>query len=504
MDSARPAALSRHMSMYLPSSTTMTPIHAPSPAFPPQPTNRRHSSMNPRRPLRSSPLAGPALSSEGAVDDDNDTETIRARPSRISSTPEFSQRAPSLLYPPSRRESMRTPFNTNASDIPPVPPLPPNLTQAPPSPSPTPPSRRASILSVKSLIRKKSKVSVQSPAAPSPSSSVPKPYAMPATSSAPDPRASKNSNLGVGRLRTRSATSLPDHVRPRGPDRRLGSEADVTAPRPRTATRAPQDSSWLTQNTFAETPRFTRLGLGSGVVMPVPAKKARRVSRAPSSTSMREEGNGGRQSPTQSKPSLSLTRSNSSSRESVLSILSEPPQIHSSATSIASNGSIGSIGSECAPIREEAEDGDTDADDEGIVIGRRPEARRENSNATARLEQQKEDERRRWNSIKSVKSLGRSRKTSDAPQRRLSVLSTFGSDDTHGGMVKPVSLGKTTGGPLAAAAVKMEVTLQTSPPTASGKASAPQHKQTEATKPKTTIRRLMRRLSTVGRRQATL
>ncbi|KAL1746572.1 hypothetical protein HDZ31DRAFT_33859 [Schizophyllum fasciatum] len=496
MDSARPAALHRHMSMYLPS-TSMTPIHAPSPGLPPQPSNRRHSTMNPRRPLRSSPLAGPALSSEGAVDDDTDAETIRARPSRISSTPEFSQRPPALLYPPSRRDSMRTVFNTNASDIPPVPPLPANLTQTAPSPESTPPSRRASILSVKSLIRKKSKASVPSRAAHPPSSSVPQHYAIP-PSTAPDPRANKNDTAGVGRLRTRSVASLPDRVRPRGPDRRLGSEADVTARRAPAATRAPQDASWLTQNTYADTPRFTRLGLGSGVVMPVPAKKARRVSRAPSAASMRSEATGGRLSPTHTLASLALTRSNSSSRESVRSVLSEPPAIHSSATSIASNGSIGS---ECAPIREEAEDGDADADDEGIVIGRRPEARRDNSDATARLAQ-RDAERRRWASVRSL-SWPRKAATGNAPQRRLSFLSSVGSDDNHGGMVKPVSLGKAAGGPIAAAAVKMEVTLQTSPPAASGKHTMPQQKQPEL-KSRTTLRRLMRRLSTVGRRQATL
>ncbi|TRM70093.1 hypothetical protein BD626DRAFT_23367 [Schizophyllum amplum] len=488
MDAARPATLNRHKSMYIPAPASLTPLQPPAPPFQPPPMNRRHSSMNPRRPLRSSPLAGPALSSEGVVDDEDTTP--KARPSRIASTPELSSERPGSsmsLYMPRWEGSRGTTPDTSAPDIPPIPPLPahaqPTISEAPQ------PSRRASLLSMKSLIRKKSKASVRSAAAPSPSSSVPPPPPGAIAAPVSETHGKKNA-IGLDRARARSVTSLPERgARARAPARH-NSDADVGALH--TPSRAtPQDSSWLTHNTYAETPRFSRLGLGSGVVMPVPAKASRRLSREPSSTSMRSVSPSGRASPPHTTPSLSLTRtrSNSSSRESVLS---EPPVLHSSAASIASTGS------ECAPIREEAEE------DEGIVIGRRSE---QPESHEARRQRSRSEPRSRWGSMRSMRSLSRKAigdATSAAPAsgKRLSFLSFGpGSDNAHE-LVKPVPLSAKAGGPVGATAMKMEVTLPAQPVPAAPEKVAP--RQPEVPKRKNTARRFMRTLSTVGRRQATI
>ncbi|KAJ3929931.1 MAG: hypothetical protein NXY57DRAFT_361648 [Lentinula lateritia] len=176
---------------------------------------RRHSV---HRPLRSSPLAGPALSSEGLVIPDEDVQR-RCKPNRISSSPEIPSTSSPSIYP-ADIDHLPLPAITTR----------PRLHQRNSSPN------YLTVPSV-SLTKSPSAPSLHMPSTPPSFSTSPKPSLRP--------------------LYIQSNTSPISTVPPSAP---VGD--------------------WLVTNTYAETPRFSRLNMGSNVVMPVPAKEYRRKSIA--------------------------------------------------------------------------------------------------------------------------------------------------------------------------------------------------------------------------------
>ncbi|KAJ3874519.1 hypothetical protein F5051DRAFT_91364 [Lentinula edodes] len=198
--------------------TVMHSNESPSSPMPsPMPSPIRRHSVH--RPLRSSPLAGPALSSEGLVIPDEDVQR-RCKPNRISSSPELPSTSSPSIYP-ADIDHLPLPAITTR----------PRLHQRNSSPN---------YLTVPSVSLTKS------PSAPS--------LHMPSTTpSSPSPKLS---------LR------LPY----------IESNMSPTSSAPRSAPVVAGD--WLVTNTYAETPRFSRLNMGSNVVMPVPAKEYRRKSIA--------------------------------------------------------------------------------------------------------------------------------------------------------------------------------------------------------------------------------
>ncbi|KAJ3850481.1 hypothetical protein EV368DRAFT_84505 [Lentinula lateritia] len=179
---------------------------------------RRHSV---RRPLRSSPLAGPALSSEGLVIPDEDVQR-RCKPNRISSSPELPSTSSPSIYP---ADIDHLPLHTYPAIT-----TRPRLHQRNSSPN---------YLTVPSVSLTKS------PSAPS--------LHMPST----PPSFSTSPKTSLRPPYTESNTS---------PTSTAARSAPVMA------------GDWLVTNTYAETPRFSRLNMGSNVVMPVPAKEYRRKS----------------------------------------------------------------------------------------------------------------------------------------------------------------------------------------------------------------------------------
>ncbi|KAJ3900669.1 hypothetical protein F5879DRAFT_971717 [Lentinula edodes] len=178
---------------------------------------RRHSV---HRPLRSSPLAGPALSSEGLVIPDEDVQR-RCKPNRISSSPELPSTSSSSIYP-ADIDHLPLPAITTR----------PRLHQRNSSPN------YLTVPSV-SLTKSPSAPSLHMPSTPSPFSPSTKLSLRP-------PYIESNTSSTSSALRS----------------------APVVA------------GDWLVTNTYAETPRFSRLNMGSNVVMPVPAKEYRRRSIA--------------------------------------------------------------------------------------------------------------------------------------------------------------------------------------------------------------------------------
>ncbi|KAE9406601.1 hypothetical protein BT96DRAFT_222713 [Gymnopus androsaceus JB14] len=176
-------------------------------------SKRRHSlaPASVRRPLRSSPLAGPALSREGLVIPDENAQG-RPKPSRISSTPELA--------------SMSSDFTIYSADH--IPPL---------------PSSHSGIVTTP----------LKAPSAPSLHTPPPSPPSRP-----------------VSRGSTKSLPALT-HATPVPP----------SFPRAlhRNSSPAVNAESWLTANTYGETPRFSRLSM-SNVVMPMSVKEHRRKSFA--------------------------------------------------------------------------------------------------------------------------------------------------------------------------------------------------------------------------------
>ncbi|KAK7449291.1 hypothetical protein VKT23_013434 [Stygiomarasmius scandens] len=179
-----------------------------------------------RRPLRSSPLAGPAVSSDGTVASENTSD--RPKPSRISSTPEF-QTLGTLPYHPSSMPS-------------------------PPTPEPLILPRSGS------HGRKERKKSL--------STSSFSTFASPTV-----PPASRQSPRDSSRpLPPSSLSNIHDH--PHYPRAHLRSPP--SSPRNQT-----EGSDWMVSNTYAVTPKFTRLSMSPGVVMPVSAKDHHRAKSQP-------------------------------------------------------------------------------------------------------------------------------------------------------------------------------------------------------------------------------
>lgn len=173
----------------------------------------RPQSFSARKPLRSSPLAGPSLSytNDGGL-------SVQPKPARAASTPDV----PSLSRPSSakHRESFRA-------------------TQ----------SEHAHVLTPGILVH-----------APSEDVAIP-------------PSVVLKEGRGSDR---RSQHRASVHFQP-----------PISPKEPPTPTCTPTDSTWMAENTYQTTPRFSRLGLSAaGVVLPVSAKEHRRKSRPISSTTL--------------------------------------------------------------------------------------------------------------------------------------------------------------------------------------------------------------------------
>lgn len=221
------------------------------------PMNRRHTAM-PTRPLRSSPLAGPALSSEGVLSDEVENATDNSRPELASVD----------LPPPS--PSIRSPTRSHSS-------LGLSLSPPPSPTSPAPPTRRrASFVNLSRKHRSSSKN--EDPSSPSSSSShfLTTPHWVHQGSKSN----SDSSHVSVSpRPRSLSQNSPPLLTKPGTPSRDNNDSPPAGV------------ENWLTTNTYETTPRFSRLGLGaSSVVLPVSAReykhKERRLSRTSSKTSL--------------------------------------------------------------------------------------------------------------------------------------------------------------------------------------------------------------------------
>ncbi|KAJ7464542.1 hypothetical protein FB451DRAFT_1403209 [Mycena latifolia] len=269
----------------------------PSPAssHPAPALNRRHSLNFMRKPLRSSPLAGPAMSSDGTSEED----APAARPARTFSTPDL----PSL------------------SRLSPAPAKSPAPAPAPPAPStpaalapPRTVSKRASLMEMvkRPLALRSPPPPIPLPAPPSSASAagaspssviytpLPPPPLSPRHHSRTRPRSRGSISTPASMTNMPASMSLndlsasfplPPPSFPRALTAPSTSRRSATLPLPpaRAATPvygAPHDSgdSWLTSLPFGDTPRFSRLALAApNVVLPVSARAARR-------TSMRGEG----------------------------------------------------------------------------------------------------------------------------------------------------------------------------------------------------------------------
>lgn len=259
--------------------------------FPSSPTSprfigSRHSMYSTGcRPLRSSPLAGPALRVDEAIEEVDERRNQRSdlpRPSRVLSTPNL---ATLLTLPvplrnerPKTAESPQEGFSHLSISSPPAKPSKCSLSLfsqrrnsetapqlQPPSSPPLLQSRSTSSLSLSSSSAKLGNVrNVRC------NSNEKEPWvARPAASRRPQ------TAHGYPSVQHRPITTIPE--------KQLDQECAV-AP---AGSRGPQDNSWFTANTYDVTPKFSRLGLAaSGVVLPVSAKEHKRLSRPSSRSSM--------------------------------------------------------------------------------------------------------------------------------------------------------------------------------------------------------------------------
>ncbi|KAJ7656459.1 hypothetical protein DFH06DRAFT_1411239 [Mycena polygramma] len=203
-----------------------------------------------RKPVRSSPLAGPALSREGAPEG----EYLRSRLVRVSSTPNLHSLRPSDSTPPplplpasppafnglSRRASLERPSSFYK-----IPPRSATFHAQLPSPSLTPPSP-----SPRRHARTRSRSSIVAPmpvfCATSPPPSFPRALTAP-----PSPSRCRTSTVPL--IRANPAVTF---------DGWNDSE-----------------DNWLTSTPYSGTPRFSRLGMAApNVVLPVPARAYQRQS----------------------------------------------------------------------------------------------------------------------------------------------------------------------------------------------------------------------------------
>ncbi|TFK31311.1 hypothetical protein BDQ12DRAFT_694337 [Crucibulum laeve] len=298
----------------------------------PPPFNRRHSfNPNPRRPLRSSPLAGPALGSDGSILE-TDEASLSCKPSRISSTSDLT----SLLPPPPARHSTRprssqgfessssSAFQSGFAVLPDASSTTNSNTNTTTTSQPDSPSRHSFFLGLE--IRRSKRKSISSPIEVPPVACPPIPeWALQQRAGAidkltrPQATASKsrpqtaNANLGVGKRdslhvpvasgsRTArpksthgypasssssgwtssssigwgasvpSVPPLPSFARSPSPSGSSTSLSSSKSSRPSSPT-TPRPSSptsngsWLTSNTYDTTPKFSRLSLASSGVV---------------------------------------------------------------------------------------------------------------------------------------------------------------------------------------------------------------------------------------------
>ncbi|KXN89276.1 hypothetical protein AN958_05954, partial [Leucoagaricus sp. SymC.cos] len=223
-----------------------------------------------RKPLRSSPLAGPALQADGTTPEG--TETGKARPSRISSTPDFA----SLLtpLPSSKRARPKTAENPQAfSPLPAA-----QFTVQKPLISPVSHSL------LKGNLVKQGSVDLKRPASvvqPSLSSS-PSSWVLRTSPTTINPENSKVSPLPPAARRPKTAHGYPSL--PQCFDSNEPSSNNM----PLARTRDSRDNSWYIANPYEMTPKFSRLGLASSnVVLPVSAKERKRVVHQTSKSSIK-------------------------------------------------------------------------------------------------------------------------------------------------------------------------------------------------------------------------
>lgn len=224
--------------------STSPVVNPPQPA----PRHRRQSTnttMNPpgRRPIRSSPLAGPALSGDWLS---SALEKEECRPSKVSSTPDLTALVSSSTAARRPRTSQGLPSLSRPSSS--------AAARTSLSASPSARSFRALEMS-----KRADHSSVDLP--PAPPASIPawvRPKSPPANPSALASR--------------KSRSPLP--------------ETEIDAHH-RTHASHDASESWLTTNTYSTTPRFSRLGLASSnVVMPISAREHSRLSRPSSMASI--------------------------------------------------------------------------------------------------------------------------------------------------------------------------------------------------------------------------
>ncbi|KAF8994905.1 hypothetical protein BDQ17DRAFT_1430770 [Cyathus striatus] len=274
------------------------------------PFNRRHS-YHPvgSKPLRSSPLAGPALSSEGSTL--KPPTSLDDRLSRVSSHPDLALLTPP---PPVRHARPKSSQGFETSEAGP--------SRAPTSPVidaaalPDSPSRHSFFLG---LEKRRSKcLSVSSPLEVPPVACPPVPeWALQQRSThIKSQRRPRSSHADLERNRFTQPRPMSTHGYPI-PN---GSTSSLTVPVPSlphaSSPRESSGGSWLTTNSYDTTPRFSRLGLASSnVVLPVSAREHKRLSKTSSNASIRSTATvtGSRSHNGASSPTPSLSRSSSSS-----------------------------------------------------------------------------------------------------------------------------------------------------------------------------------------------
>ncbi|KAF9447273.1 hypothetical protein P691DRAFT_760917 [Macrolepiota fuliginosa MF-IS2] len=294
--------------------------HEQSLEFPPRRPSHRHSLQPPsgRRPLRSSPLAGPVLQLDDSIPE---AEEENHRPSRTCSTPDVASLIPSPPLRKGRPKTAENPLGFSRLSIPSAATL----------------KRPTSHVVLGDLTKKNGESTrrlsqVQPTLAPSSSlCTLRHPPSM-----AEGLRDRKPTPSAPAIQRPRTAHGYPIHPKPL-PSANLQFPEHI----PRVHTRDKTDNSWLTANTYDTTPKFSRLGLASsGVVLPVSAKEHKRIARQSSELSVKTSAtrtsrtDGVSSSPdtsltssrpvTLSSPNSGLARSNSSNSSSESLALSQP------------------------------------------------------------------------------------------------------------------------------------------------------------------------------------
>jgi len=249
--------------------------------LPPPTPHALHRANTARKPLRSSPLAGPALSSDRAVVSLNDGE---GRVPRVSSSPSITARPLSMQLRSKSSQSITRPhsmisiYSPSSSAIPPLPQDAPKTYRRPTTPTST---KRPL-----SEIRLKRPASAVYSPADSADTTTPK------DSPGHNVTRQLQGSASVGDIKTHRDPHLRYSVASN-----VGSSLSVVHGRPVSVIEAagsthsapPADNTWYVANTYAVTPKFSRLGLsGSNVVMPVSAKdhKKQQHSRSSSASSM--------------------------------------------------------------------------------------------------------------------------------------------------------------------------------------------------------------------------